>query len=251
MPFEVVVLGASGTYPIPLGAATGFLLRSEGSSVWVDAGTGTFANLQRHMDFFDLDAVVLSHLHLDHFLDVYPLYYAIRHSPLTRGPIGLKIFAPFGTDKHLAKLPGSINRESFDGYFEFAPIGTGDKLKIGPFDFEFVRSRHPIETLAMRVVSGGRTLFYTADTATSDAVTRLASGADLLIAEASFQELPEAEGIHMTAEEAGEMAAKAKVGRLVLTHLIPGLDPAVSLKQAASRFDGEVSLATDNAVFVV
>ncbi len=251
MSFDVVVLGASGTYPTPLSAATGFLLRSEGSNVWVDAGTGTFANLQRHMDFFDLDAIVLSHLHLDHFLDVYPLYYAIRHSPRSKGPMGLKVFAPFGTAKHLAKLPGSINRESFDGYFEFHPIVDGDKLTIGPFEFEFVRSRHPIETLAMRVESGGRTLFYTADTATSDAVTQLASGADLLIAEASFQEPPKAQGIHMTGEEAGEMATMAKVGRLVLTHVIPGLDPAISLKQAASRFDGEVSLATDNAVFVV
>jgi len=247
--FEVVVLGASGTYPTFDSPTTGFLLQSGGSNVWLDAGTGTFANLQRHTNFFDLDAVVLSHLHLDHILDLYPFYYALRYSKESRGPQAMKVYAPAGARERLEPLAssGGVHHAGFEGFLDFHSIASGDKVNTGDFAFTFQQSIHPVETLGMRIEAGGKTLAYTADTGPSPELTELAVGADVLIAEASMQEQQEnMTEVHMTAEQAGELAAEARVGRLVLTHIVPGLDHLESVKQAASKFDGEVVAAVPN-----
>lgn len=251
MGFELIVLGANGTFPTDQGAATGFLLRGNGSAIWIDAGTGTFANLQRYLNFFDIDAVVISHLHLDHIMDIYPLYYALRYSRESRGPTGLPVYAPEGAESFLGRILSAEGCD-FEGYLKFTDIHAGDQVQLGAFSFGFIKSRHPIETMAMRIELGGNAMAYTSDTAPSDDLVHLAKGVDLLIAEASLQEsVPKLAEVHMTAEEAGQLAAEADVGRLVLTHLSPGLDPKISLNQAARHFSGEILLAADNVRFEV
>lgn len=242
--FEVIVLGASGTFPTAGQAATGFLLRADGADVWLDAGPGTFRVLQKHANYFGLHALVLSHLHLDHIVDVYPFYYGLRYAIDSRGPTGLPVYAPPGAQDHLEKIVGG---DGFAGYFDFKNVSSGDAVEIGPFSFRFVRSRHPIECNAMRIEAAGRCLFYSADSGPSDDLADLARGADLLIAEASMQEPSEGlEEVHMTAQQAGELAAAAGAGRLVLTHIVPGLDPQVSIEQAAGRFKGETVAASQD-----
>lgn len=251
-PLQVVVLGASGTYPQPGGACTGYLLHSGDYRVWLDAGSGTFANLQRHMDFHDLTAIVISHLHVDHILELYSLYYALRFGPGSKGPKGLEVFAPAAAEAHLAQLISPTGPEGFGGFFTFRPVRSGDKISIEPFTFSFLRSVHPVECLSMRVEVGECSLVYTSDTGWSDELVEFARGADVLIAEASMQEVnPAMSQVHLTAEEAGSLAIEADVGRLVLTHIVPGLDPNLSLQQASARFGGEILLATDNLVIKV
>ena len=246
------MLGASGTYPKADGACSGFLLRLGEYQVWVDAGSGTFGNLQRHTDYRDLRALVLSHLHIDHILEVFSLYYALRYSADSKGPRGFEIYAPAATEAHLEHLISNSSPDGFGGYFKFRPIRSGDKISLEPFVFTFLKAVHPIETLSMRVEASSRTLVYTADTGWNDELVEFAADADLLIAEASFQETyPKMREVHMSAEEAGKLADQAGVGRLALTHIVPGLDPQVSLEQAQSRFRGEVLLATDNRVMQV
>lgn len=248
-PFEVVVLGSSGTFPTAENAATGFLLRSGGWDVWLDAGTGTFANLQRHADYFQVKAVVLSHFHLDHILDVYPFYYGLRYSVGAPGPMKLKIYAPKGARERLEPLAGSggAYHNGFEDFLEFEVVQAGDRLSIGPFSFEFFKTLHPVETLAMRIEAAGRHLAYTADTGSTPDLVQVAQGADLLIAEASIQKPDEKMAeVHMTAEEAGRLAQQAGVSRLVLNHIVPGLDPALSIEQAKGQFDGEVIAAFQN-----
>ncbi|HLF70128.1 MAG TPA: MBL fold metallo-hydrolase, partial [Actinomycetota bacterium] len=172
MSFEITVLGCSGTYPVPGNAATGFLLRSDDSTIWIDAGTGTFANLQRHVDYRTLDAVLLSHLHLDHILDLFPLYYALRYSVEKLAPTMLQVFAPEEAESSLGAFV-SKDRDPFGDYLVFRPIADGS---IGGFDFSFVRARHPVPTFAMRIDRDGASFGYTADTAPSDAVTTLMKG---------------------------------------------------------------------------
>lgn len=247
IPFEAIVLGSSGTYPKPGGATSGFLLRVGEYTVWMDCGTGTFANLQRHTDFRELSGVVISHLHLDHFLDFYPLYYALRYGKDSRGPEGLEVYAPAGAEEHLSKLLSPTSDEGFGGYFDFRTVRSGDKVAILPFVFTFRQTRHPVETLAVRVEANGRSLVYTSDTGWSDGLVRFAQGANVLIAEASLQEEDDSlSNVHMTAEEAGRLAKDAAVGRLVLSHLVPGLDPMVSVDQAAEHFRGKILVAVDN-----
>ena len=256
MSFEFVVLGAAGTFPTSDGAATGFLLRNGESSIWLDAGTGTFANLQKHIDYFDVDALILSHLHLDHILDIYPLYYGLRYSVRsTKEPTRMKVYAPKGSERFLTRLlwkGDGDEPQDFCDFLSFETIKSGDEISIGGFDFKFQESRHPTETLAMRIENSGRSLTYTSDTAPTSALSELAKGSNVLIAEASLQ-APNAdlEEVHMTAEEAGRLAAEAEVERLVLTHVSPGLDPAVSVEQAAQRFKGEIILAKDHLKITV
>lgn len=247
MSFELIVLGASGTYPTKDSAATGYLIRTDGAAVWLDAGTGTFANLQRHMDFFEVDRVILTHLHLDHVLDLYPFYYALRYSPGTRGPQELEVHAPPGAEDHLRRLLNDNGDCDFGGFFKFSPISDGSTAAVGPLSFTFARTVHPIDTLATKVSMNGRTAVITSDTAPSDALIDFARGADVLIAEASLQAPNDAlKAVHMTAEEAARMAAGAGVGHLILTHLTPGLDPDVSIAQARQVYEGRIQVAHDH-----
>lgn len=240
--FEVIVLGASGTFPTADQAATGFLLRAGGRDIWLDAGPGTFGVLQKYTSYFNLHALVLSHLHLDHIVDVYPFYYGLRYSINSRGPAALPVFAPPGAREHLEKIVGG---DGFGGFFDFRAVSDGDRVEIGVFSFQFAKSRHPIECNAMRIEAAGRCLVYTADSGPSDDLASFAKGADVLIAEASMQEPSEGlEEVHMTAKQAGTLAAKAGAGRLVLTHIVPGLDPRLSVDQARSCFEGETVAAT-------
>lgn len=247
-----MILGSQGTFPLPDHASSGFLLQADGTNVWLDAGTGTFANLQRHTDYFSLSAVVLSHLHLDHILDFYPFYYGLRYSHDCQGPKGLKVYAPSGAEEFLRRILSVDGEADFGGYFDFQTINAESGFSVGPLEFSFTSARHPTETLAVRVSHQGRSLTYTADTAPSQQVVELAKGSNLLLSEASLQEAHGAlEDVHMTAEEAGRTAAEAQVDRLVLTHISPGLDPATSIDQAAKHFSGEIAIADDGATFTV
>lgn len=249
MSFELIVLGGSGTYPTPTGSCAGYLLRSGGEDVWLDCGPGTFVNLQQHTDFLGIKAIVLSHLHLDHILDLYPFYFALRFYPTD--PVGFPVYAPNGAEDLLVKMFWTTedpNWRHFGGYLDFETIADGNEKDIGPFRFRFAQSVHPIETLAMRIEAGGRVLAYSSDTgAPIDGLVDLARDADLLIVEATLQEAdPMMAEVHLTAEEAGQLASKANVGRLMLTHIWPRLDPSLSIEQASRHFSGEIMTATDH-----
>lgn len=249
MSFELTVLGGSGTYPTPTGSCAGYLLRSGGEEVWLDCGPGTFVNLQQHTDFLGIKAIVLSHLHLDHLLDLYPFYFAMRFHPTD--PVGFPVYAPKGAEDLLVKMFWTTedpNWRHFGGYLDFRTISSGSQEDIGPFHFEFAQSVHPIETLAMRIEANGRVLAYSADTgAPVDGLLDVSRDADLLIVEATLQ-TPDnfmAE-VHLTAEEAGQFATKAKAKRLMLTHIWPQLDPKKSVEIASKHFSGEILVATDH-----
>lgn len=249
MSFELTVLGGSGTYPTPAGSCAGYLLRCGGEEVWLDCGPGTFVNLQKHTDFLGLKAIVLSHLHLDHILDLYPFYFALRFHPTD--PADFPVYAPQGAEDLLVKMfwvTDDPNWRHFGGYLAFNTIADGTQAGIGPFKFRFARSVHPVETLAMRIEANGRVLVYSSDTGTPvDGLVDLARDADLLIVEATLQDPDEAMAeVHLTAEEAGQLAAKANARRLMLTHISPQLDPKKSAEQASRHFSGEVMVAADH-----
>lgn len=251
MAYEVIVLGGSGTFPAPGAACSGYLFKTANTRLWVDCGPGSFANLQRHVKATDLTAIVLSHLHLDHVVDLYPFLYAIRYGPEASAPAGLPVYAPAGAPAFLgALLPDGD--PTFGGYLSFVEINEKLIPDIGDFELRFCRTRHPVECYAIRATAEARTVAYTADTGPSRTVIDFVWGANLLIAEASLQKTSkELQELHMTASEAGEVAFQCQVSHLLLTHLVPGLDPAVSKQMAAREYRGEIDVASDNLRILV
>jgi ribonuclease BN (tRNA processing enzyme) len=249
MTFELTVLGSSGTYPTPERACTGFLITSGETNIWIDCGVGTFANLQRHMDFFDVDAVFLSHLHVDHILDLYSFYYAIRYSTNNKGPTGVPVYGPAEAEEFLTHMlsTGGAGHQHFAGFLDFRTASPDEKVEVGPFTFTFATTVHPIDVLAMRIEAEGRTLCYTSDTGWTDSLVDFAKGADVLIVEATLhQPKEELKEIHLTAQEAGRLGAEANAGKLLLTHIQPGLDPSKSVEMAGERFDGPILVAEEH-----
>lgn len=242
---RVTVCGSAGTHPGPGRGCSGYLLRDEGLCLALDIGNGSLPNLQQRCDVAHLDAVLLSHLHPDHFADIYGLYYALRFHP--DGEREIDIHAPAGAEDHIARLLRDDSKPAFGTVCRFHEAAAGDTLDIGPARIELFRSAHPIECLASRITIGGRVVAYTGDSGPTDDLLPCARDADLLIADATWLERdrPLPEGIHMTGREAGQLAADAGVRRLLLSHILPTNDPAATAAEAAAVFDGEIITAHD------
>lgn len=231
------MLGSGGGWAGPGGAACGYLVRHQDFNLWVDAGTGTMANLQEHVALREVDAVAISHRHFDHFLDVYPFFLALLFDPERSRK--LPMFAPPGMFEHALKLEADLAQ-----VFEPRVVEPGATFEAGPLRVRTALMRHQVPTMGMRLEADGRSLAYSGDTGPTDALVELARGADALVAEATW--IRRAEGwdyIHMTAEEAGQAGRRAGVGRLVLTHIWPTNDHSAVAEQAGEAFGGPITLA--------
>lgn len=228
------MVGCSGSGPGPGSAASCYLVEHDGFRLLLDLGNGAFGVLQSLADPATVDALFLSHLHADHCLDVAPFVVWHRYSGRSAGRL-VPVYAPVGAERRLAAAY-DVDGDALTDVFDFVPVGAG-ALTIGPFAVELARTAHPVECYAIRLNAGGRSLVYTGDTGTCDAIADLARGADLLLAEASHTEdpgLPRA--LHLTGREAGEYAAAAKVGRLVVTHVPSWVDAEAQLTAARAAF---------------
>lgn len=235
---ELIVLGAGGGWAKPGHAACGYLVRHDGFNLWVDLGNGTMANLQQHVELNDVHAVIVSHRHFDHFLDLYPFYLAqwLRQE---RPPVPL--FAPPGMFEHALQLEPDL-----PAAFAHQIVEPGETFRPGPFTIRTAAMRHPVPTLGMRFEADGQVLAYSADTGPNDEIVDLAAGAGALLVEATWIEVPEwAEPIHLTASQAGETGRKAGVEQLVLTHVWPANPLDTVREQAAESFGNQVELAVE------
>jgi ribonuclease BN (tRNA processing enzyme) len=240
---ELIVLGSWGTWPPSGGATAGYLLRHDGFNVWLDAGTGTFANLQDQISVADMGAVVITHGHADHFVDMLPCFYARHYGDL--GAPGLPFYSPKGFVDLASLLVSEDGRDVMRKAYSFTTLHAGDEMDIGPFRFTAFKMTHVgVEALGYRIEADGAVLAYTGDTGPAPEVIDLARGADLLLAEATYQDSMNLAPFHMSARQAGEHATRAGAGRLVLTHLLPGVDLDVSIEEASASFEGSVEIAT-------
>jgi ribonuclease BN (tRNA processing enzyme) len=245
---KVTVLGAHGTWPGAGGATSGHLIQQDQHSLLVDLGTGCLANLQRHTALFDVDAVVISHSHPDHLTDLYTYLMARMFSPERPDRIPL-ILAPKVLDRFSPLLSDDSGDMKVAEVFEIKVVEPTEEIHVGPFTIQTAPMAHSVPTIGVRVGAGGGVLAYSADTGPAEEIVELSRGADLLIAEATWQENGEARPpIHMTAREAGEVAERAGVDELMLTHIRPYLDRDRSRGEAAGAFAGEVLLATEGLV---
>jgi ribonuclease BN (tRNA processing enzyme) len=249
---RLTVVGCSGSFPGPGSPASSYLVEADGYRILLDIGNGAVGALQRYLDLADLDAVLVSHLHPDHCIDLLSLYVARTYDPL-HDYDPLPVHVPSGGAAHLARAYGRADEPGLVGAFDFVEWSAGSH-RIGPFTVTVARMSHPVETWGMRVEHDGRVLTYSGDTGPCDNLVELARDTDLALLESSFEADRDAKaphGLHLTGGEAGEAAARAGARRLVLTHLPPWNDPAVSRRAAEAAFGGTVELAAPGATYDV
>jgi ribonuclease BN (tRNA processing enzyme) len=243
---QLTVIGCAGSFPGPDSPASCYLLEAEGFRMVIDLGHGALGVLQRHVDLAGVDAICVSHLHADHCVDLVAYWVARQYKP--GGPLPpIPVYGPRGTAERVAGFGGD-DLASVLARFTFHDLCPG-VTGIGPFRVTADRVNHPVETFGFRVEHEGWRVAYSADTGESAALVRLAEGADVLLCEASFLEGPDIPaGVHLTARQAAEHAARAGVGHLVLTHLVPWNDPDRSMAEASGAFAGPLSLAASGRV---
>lgn len=239
---RLTVLGSNGTYPTSGRPASGYLVAA-GATMWIDAGPGTLMALLDREGLSEIDAVVLSHGHGDHCLDLLPLFNLLRYGE--RVVPRLPVYAPDGVAQRLAAFIGAGADHDFFRVFDFVTIGAGDHATVGDLRLSWGQAIHPVPAVVTRVDAPGASLVYSGDTGPGGDLIRMATGVDLLLCEATKGvERPEDDyPYHLHAAEAGAAAREAGVARLLLTHVAPTLDVAASVAGAAAVFEGPVEWA--------
>ncbi len=240
---RLTVLGSNGTYPTAGRPASGFLVSHGTAKVWLDAGPGTFMALVERVDPGTLDGVVLSHAHPDHCTDLYALVHYLGYGPGGRVP--MPVFVPPGAADLLAAFAGAKEGGAFRATLEMQTVTAGDSASIGDLGVRFAPANHSVPANVTRFEAGGRSLVYSGDTGLTAGLDELSADADVLLCEATYQGPGEEKAYeyHLAASEAGAVARRAGVSRLILTHLTPTLDPNRSIAEAEAAFGRTVELA--------
>ncbi|UWP80642.1 MBL fold metallo-hydrolase [Dactylosporangium fulvum] len=251
-PLRLTVLGCATPYPSVDNPCSGYLVSGGGSRVWVDAGSGTLAQLQRHVRLDELDAIWISHLHADHSADLLTAYYGALFADIQlAAPIPL--YGPPGIAGRLAHfLTNTATRSPIESAFAVEELHDGHQVRVGALTLTSRAVAHGIPAFALRVEAMGRSLVYSGDTAPCPGLTRLAKGCDVLLCEAESAQAPSAgEQVHHTPEDTGDTARAAQAGRLIVTHVGRFLTPQQAVARASTRFDGPIDYAAPGATFPV
>ncbi|GGQ48674.1 MBL fold metallo-hydrolase [Streptomyces flaveolus] len=250
MAFSLTVLGTASPHPAPGRPCSGYLLRGDGAEVWVDAGAGTFAELQRHTDPARLSAIWISHLHADHTADLLSALYAFAYGGMAP-PAPVPVYAPQGCAERLAGFFGRPDTTFLDAFLDFRPLHDGHTARHGGLRLTARAVRHDVEAYGLRAECAGRVLAYSGDTRPCAALTGLARDADLLLCEADIDVHREGEQVHLTPEDAGDTAREAGARRLLVTHVGPTLTPEAATARAAAAFGGRTATAREGHSTVV
>lgn len=243
---RLVVIGNSGSYPGPYAAASCYLVEHEHEGrTWrliLDLGSGALGTLQRLTDPLGIDAVLLSHLHADHCLDLCGYYVMRKYHPTGAQP-RIPVWGPEGTALRMAKAYDLDEDPGMTEEFDFHTFRS-ESIEVGPFTISALEVAHPVPAYALRVEAGGRVLAYSGDTGPCAALDEIARDADLYLCEASFvlggTNPPD---LHLTGGEAGESATQAGARSLLLTHIPPWHSAAVIRAEAAATYDGPLDVS--------
>lgn len=255
---RLTVLGCSGSSPGPHEPSSGYLLEAGDFALGVELGNGTLAELYAVRDPFTLDGLMFSHLHPDHCADFTALAVLRRwhpNPPADPNVHRLPVYAPKDAPTRFAAAYAADETElaetDLSDVFDFHALVPGSQ-QLGRLAVTAFEVHHPAEAYGFRFTHDGRTLAYTGDTAVCDALDELAHHADTLLGEASWtHSAGRPPGVHMSGLELGELATRAGVGRLLITHVAPWTDPQAVLAEARARYDGDIELVSRGTTYMI
>ena len=247
---RVVVLGSSGAWPEPDGACSGFVIEHAGYRVVLDLGYGTLPGLLSHLGGVNadgIDAVVVSHHHPDHCIDVHGLFHARWFG--RRGEPPIPLYAPRGVLDVILGLEADDDRDDVFEMFDWHEL-PAEPYDLGPFRLDSWALPHYVPNAGVRLAADDLVVAYTGDTGPSPALVELARDADLLIAQASepTKSSTGSGSNYLAADEAAGVAATANVKRLLLSHFRPGTQRAPYAAAAREHFTGEILIAEKGLV---
>ena len=248
------MLGKSPAWQDAGGACSGYLVEAGDRCMLLDCGNGVFGKLRAARPFTDVCAVVISHLHADHFFDLVPYAYALAYSRQAQA-MGTRpaLYAPPGAREAFRRITGAWDAEELiEQSFELHEYDPTDELVLGPLRVRFHEVPHFIRTHAVQVLDGDGSFTYGADCRPNDEIVAFARDTDLLMLEATLEQPDEgsARG-HLTPTEAGEHARRAGARRLVLTHMSADHDASEARAEAERAFGAPVELASEGTTYEI
>jgi len=262
---RITVLGKSPAWQDAGGACSGYLIEADGTTVLLDCGGGVFGKLREHVDYTEVDAVIVTHVHADHFIDLVPYSYALlltpRQQPVpvaghpgTDDPARPRLIVPPGARQTFRTVVGAWgDEELIERAFAIEDYDAGSEVRIGPLTATFAEVPHYVLTHAVNLVAPGSGRFtFGADCRPCDELVEAARDTDLLLVEATLPR-PERTGIrgHLTPGEAGEHGRRAGAKRVVLTHISDELDAEWAREEGGKGFEGPVEVARAGDVYEV
>lgn len=234
---KITVIGCWGGFPKKGEATSGYLLEHDNYNLLLECGSGVVSSLQKVTDIKNIDAVLISHYHYDHFCDIGPLQYAWQiKTQLNEIDRPLPIYAPCGEFFKLLKWEDYTYGVSFD---------ESTTLVLGPFNINFKKNVHPIESYSIKITCNNHVVTYTSDTSYFEGLKEFSFKSDLLIAECSFYEdMDGTEAGHLNSTQAGMLAEKSEAKKLILTHFPHFRDLNDLVQQVKHQYSGEIELAS-------
>lgn len=235
---KITTIGIWGGYPHKNEATSSFLLEQDGFRCLVDCGSGVLAAVQNYTELKDLNAAMITHYHPDHVADIGVLQHAAM--------VGMQLKewrTPFPIYAH-TRDKAMFDSLSYKGVTQGMALHADKEVEIGPWKVSFCETIHPVYCLAMKFTAGGKSVVFTADTEWKEELVVFSEGADLLVSEANLYE--KYVGIikgHMSGTQAGELAERAGVNELWLTHLPQYGDKHEILEAARASFSGTTQFA--------
>jgi ribonuclease BN (tRNA processing enzyme) len=249
---ELLVVGSGAAYPdVPGTASSTYVVAQEGERICLDLGQGGFAGLAGRLEPSTLLAVVVSHLHPDHFIDLVALRHYLRYEFMP--PRRVRVLAPRGLRE---RLDGLLAEPGFAAATLDVEARAAGTIRVGPFALESRLVTHTAESYAVRVspadAASAPGLVFSGDCGRADDLASLIRPGDTLLSEVAFGPGPVPIGdLHLDGPAVGELAAATGAGRVLLTHLQVGRDPAATIAAVRERYAGPVTLVADGDAFTV
>ena len=248
---ELTILGNYGPYATAQGACSGYLLNVDGFQIMLDCGNGAFSKLQKYTDYSKLGILILSHLHPDHYSDIYCLRQALKYQ-MKQGKRQdpLFVYLPEGPQQLVEEM------KQWDDVFALASLEEAGKAvnDFNLFTLRFFPVQHQVPAYGVQFGRQGKALLtYTGDTGWFPGLEQFCRGSRYLLAEASLREyeLAERGAYHMTARQAAQLAQNCSAEQLILTHFFPEANLHQLEREAEQNFDGKIHMSATGRKYIL